>query len=167
MKQKIGVFLLSALLVVSLSACGQMSSRSDSGILRDNTTTAERNYRQSTSPNNSTNGDNGNSYKQGNRNADNRQGVLEPRRNSINSDNSNNTNNGGNNSTGKTTNNGGGSSNQGTGAKGSNNKGGTNSRNGMGEGLFDTNGNSYEQMVRNGLVNDTDGDLTDGENPHS
>ena len=160
MKQKIGVFLLSALLVVSLSACGQMgSSTGDNGMLDDNTTTAERNYRQSTSPNNSTNGDNGNNYKQGNKNADNRQGVLEPRKNAINSDNSNNTNNGGN-STGKNTNNGGGSSNEGT----DRNNG---SRNGMDEGLFGTNGNSYEQMVRNGLVNDTDGDLTDGENPHS
>ena len=85
--------------------------------------------------------------------------MLEPRRNAINSDNSNNTNNGGN-STGKNTNNGGGSSNEGT----DRNNG---SRNGMDEGLFGTNGNSYEQMVRNGLVNDTDGDLTDGENPHS
>lgn len=163
MKQKIGVFLLSALLVVSLSACGQMgSSTGDNGMLDDNTTTAERNYRQSTSPNNGTNGDNGNNYKQGNKNADNRQGVLEPRKNAINSNNSNN----GDNSTGKNTNNGGGSSNQGTGAEG-NNKNSTGSRNGMDEGLFSTKGNSYEQMVRNGLVNDTDGDLTDGENPHS
>ena len=62
----------------------------------------------------------------------------------------------------------------GTGANGSpipgNNPGADNSivgRNGTDEGLFGTNGTSYEQMVRNGLVHDTDGDLTDGENSHS
>ena len=138
MKQKIGVFLLSALLVVSLSACGQMSSTDNRGIMSDNTTTAERNYRQGTSPNFSTGGDNNGSKK----GTDNRQGVLEPKKNALNSDNSNNTN--------------------------KNTKGGKSAdRNGKDEGSFANNGTSYEQMIRNGLVNDTDGDLTDGENPHS
>lgn len=132
MKEKIGIFLLSALLICSLSACGEMGGAAgDNDILGDEYTTAEDNTRQGHSPNNGTNGENGNNYKQGNKNADNRQGVLEPH-----------------NSTGTDNN-------------------GTGSRNGQNEGLLDPNGTSYEQMVRNGLVNDTDGDLTDGENPHS
>lgn len=134
MKQKIGVFLLSALLVLSLSACGEMGGATgDNNILGDDYTTAERNYRQGTSPNNGTNGDNYNRNNNSNKGTDNRQGVLEP------------------------------NGNAGSNGSGSNNG----SRNGKDEGLFDNNGTSYEQMVRNGLVNDTDGDLTDGENPHS
>ena len=143
MKEKIGVFLLSALLICSLSACGEMGGvAGDNDILGDEYTTTEDNSRQGHSPNNGTNGENYN-QKSGNQSTDTRKGVLEPNgstgingRNGINGDSSNTGN-------------------------------GTDSRNGKNEGLLDPNGTSYEQMVRNGLVNDTDGDLTDGENPHS
>lgn len=137
MKQKIGVFLLSALLICSLSACGETGGAvGDNDILGDDYTTAERNYRQGTSANNGTNGDNYNQNKSSNKGTDTRKGVLEP-----------NDNTGSNSSTGS--------------------NGDMGSRNGQNEGLLDTNGTSYEQMVRNGLVHDTDGDLTDGENSHS
>ena len=146
MKQKIGVFLLSALLVMSLSACGQTGGAvGDNDILGDDYSTTERNYRSSTSPNNGTNGDN---YAQNgsNKGTDSRSGVLESNNGKNNSKNSNGNGNGSN---------------------GKDSKNNAASRNGKDEGLFNTNGTSYEQMVRNGLVNDSDGDLTDGENPHS
>lgn len=159
MKQKIGVFVLSALLVLSLSACGQVSGRTgDNDILGDDYTTTERNYRQSTSPNNSLRGNNNGT--------DTRHGVLEPGNGSNNTANNNGTGTNGSTSNGKKSDS--KSSNKSGangGAKGSGN--GSKSRNGMSEGILDTRGNSYEQMVRNGLVNDTDGDLTDGENSHS
>ena len=138
MKQKIGVFLLSALLVLSLSACGERGGAvGDNNIPVDDYATTNKGYNNGTNDNNTTDGSN--------RGTDTRRGVLEP--------------DGGTN---------------GTGANGSpsrgNNPGADNSivgRNNTDEGLFNTNGTSYEQMVRNGMVNDTDGDLTDGENPHS
>lgn len=144
MKRKIGVFLLSALLVLSLSACGEMGGAvGDNDILGDDYTTAEENSRQGHSPNNGTNGENFNQdNNSSNKGTDTRKGVLEP--------------NGGN----------GGSSANGNNIAGGSNDGG-NGRNGQNEGLFGSSGNSYEQMLRNGMVNDTDGDLTDGENPHS
>lgn len=138
MKQKIGVFLLSALLVLSLSACGETGGAvDDNDIPVDDYATTNRDYY---------NGTNGNNTTDNNRSGtDTRRSVVDP--------------DGGTN---------------GTGANGSptpgNNPGADNSivgRNGTDEGLFGTNGTSYEQMVRNGLVHDTDGDLTDGENSHS
>lgn len=144
MKQKIGVFLLSAMLILSLSACGEMGGAvGDNDILGDDYTTTEENSRQGHSPNNGTNGENYNQdNNSSNKGTDTRKGVLES-----------NGSNGGN----------GGSTND------SNTSGsdGTMSRNGQNESLFGSNGASYEQMLRNGMVNDTDGVLTDGENPHS
>lgn len=134
MKRKIGIFLLSALLVLSLSACGTVG---DNDITGDNHTAADNGYH------NDANG--GSSTERSNRSTDTRRGVLEPD-----------------------------SGTNGTGANLSpapgNNPGageGLTGRNNTEEGLFGTNGTSYEQMLRNGMVNDTDGDLTDGENSHS
>ena len=150
MKRKIGVFLLSALLILSLSACGEMGGAvGDNDILGDDYTTAEKNTRQGHSPNNGTNGDNYNQDNSSNKGTDTRKGVLEP-----NGSTGINGRNGGNGSSSASGNNGSGSS-------------GAMSRNGQNEGLFGSSGTSYEQMLRNGMVNDTDGDLTDGENPHS
>ena len=136
MKQRIGVFLLSALLVLSLSACGETGGAvGNNDIPGDEYATPDNG--NDTNENNATDNDRSGS--------DTRRRAVDP--------------NGGTN---------------GTGANGSpipgNNPGADNSivgRNGTDEGLFGTNGTSYEQMVRNGLVHDTDGDLTDGENSHS
>lgn len=159
MKQKIGVFVLSALLVLSLSACGQVNGRTgDNDILGDDYTTTERNYRQSTSPNSSLGGNNSGT--------DTRRGILEPDGGSNRAANNNGTGTNGSTSNGKKSDSKNTDKSVSNGsAKGSGN--GSASRNGMSEGILDSRGNSYEQMVRNGLVNDTDGDLTDGENPHS
>lgn len=161
MKQKIGVFLLSALLVLSLSACGEMGGAvGDNDILGDDYATTGENSRQGHSPNNGTNGANYNQDNSSNKGTDTRKGVLEP-----NGSTGINGRNGGNGGSSANGNNISGGSN-GSSTNGSGN-GGAMSRNGQNEGLFGSSGTSYEQMLRNGMVNDTDGDLTDGENPHS